>query len=158
MRQEEASTKHEAMPQPLDILVLTDEPFQASYLASVLDLEAPGLFRVRHVARAGSPSSAGADLVIVQGGPSMGESPVKGPFAAGLSTPHDAPVIFVSRGVMDLTFLDRLMHEGIDDVLDLGELSARGLAAAVLKAVRRRSRAVPLGLSTVVDAVAEPAC
>src|SRR5688500_2046510 len=135
MRHRHAPPRTGWMPEPLDILVLTDEPFHASYLASVLDLEAPGLFRVRHVGRGGPPSPAGADLVLVQGGvaPEDGRTPFAGRIAA-----CGAPVIVVSRGGMDLPALDRLMDEGADDVLDLGELSARGLAAAVLNAVRRR--------------------
>lgn len=135
------------MPDPLDILVLTDEPFQASYLASVLDLEAPGLFHVRHVGRGGPAFPTRADLVIVQGGPMEADGRV--PLADRIAAACGAPVIFVSRGGMDLPILDRLMHEGADDVLDLGELSARGLAAAVLKAVRRRSRS-PLQATPMV--------
>ena len=150
------------MPEPLDILVLTDEPFHASYLASVLDLEAPGLFRVRHVGRGGPASVAGADLVLVQGG--LSSAGARLPFADRIAAAFGAfgaPVIVVSRGGMDLPALDRLMHEGADDVLDLGELSARGLAAAVLKAVCRRWRsrgAADTGRGSVVlGAVPEPA-
>ncbi|HJQ93544.1 MAG TPA: hypothetical protein VJ874_04580 [Candidatus Thermoplasmatota archaeon] len=140
------------MPEPLDILVLTDEPFHASYLASVLDLEAPGLFRVRH---GGTPSRGRADLVIVQGGFSPADG--RAPFAGRIAAACGAPVILVSRGGMDLPVLDRLMHEGADDVLDLGELSARGLAAAMLKAVCRRSRNAIGPGAVMLDAVPEPA-
>ncbi|MHB1261766.1 MAG: hypothetical protein ACYC2H_08625 [Thermoplasmatota archaeon] len=143
------------MPEPLDILVLTDEPFQASYLASVLDLEAPGLFHVRHVGRGGPSLPSRADLVIVQGGFAPGDG--RDHLAGRISSTCGAPVIFVSRGRMDLPFLDRLMHEGADDVLDLGELSARGLAAAVLKAVRRRSRGITEATPIVLGALPEPA-
>jgi hypothetical protein len=143
------------MPEPLDILVLTDEPFHASYLASVLDLEAPGLFRVRHIGRGGAPSPAGADLVLVQGRFAPGDG--RAPFADRIAAARGAPVIVVSRGGMDLPALDRLMHEGADDVLDLGELNARGLAAAVLKAVRRRSRGAAEASPAILGQVPEPA-
>lgn len=141
------------MPEPLDILVWTDEPFHASYLARVLDLEAPGLFQVRHVGRGEAASVAGADLVLVQGA----SEGARITFADRIAAARGAPVILVSRGTMDLLALDRLMHEGADDVLDLGELSARGLAAAVLKAVRRRrSRGSVDAAPVVVGAVVEP--
>jgi len=165
------------MPEPLDIVVWTDEPFHASYLASVLDLEAPGLFRVRHVGRGEPPSVGRADLVLVQGGAAPEGAAPEGarvPAAHRMAAAFGAPVIVVSRGGMDLRALDRLMHEGADDVLDLAQLNASGLAAAVLKAVRRRWRSPDppvadlagltgvaavsrLGNAAVLDAIPEPA-
>ncbi|HUR25505.1 MAG TPA: hypothetical protein VM327_05775 [Candidatus Thermoplasmatota archaeon] len=122
----------------IDIVVLADEPFHASYLATALQLELPGRFRVRHAPR-GEPTPAGAvDLVLVQVDPTAAAE--AHPMAHLSPAAGRAPVIVAARGRLDLLLVGRLIQEGADDVIDLAQLNTRGLAAAILKAVRRRSR------------------
>jgi len=143
------------MTTPLDLLILIDEPFHASYLASVLDLEAPGMFRVRRATPGEPAAPAAADLVLVQEGFAPGDA--RASLAGRMAAAAGAPIIVVVRGGLDLPSLDRFMHEGADDVLDLGALSAWELAAAVLKAVRRRGRPASGPRPLVLGAVPEPA-
>lgn len=136
---------------PIDIVVLTDEPFQASYLASILEMEMPGLFRVRHLSRQEAGGYGHADLVLMQG--DVG-STLRWPNLA--STAKRAPVIVVARGAMDLSALDRLIHAGADDVLDIAQLNPRALAAAVLKTVRRSARNLAAKASYLGTSAAAP--
>lgn len=139
---------------PIDIVVLTDDPFHASYLATVLHLELPGLFRVRHAPRDRFGDDGGADLVLVQVEP--GALREVHPIAHLAPAARRAPVIVVAHGIPDLLAVGRLIHDGADDVIDLAQLNTRGLAAAVLKAVRRRSRSplAALGHAETAAAVA----
>ena len=122
----------------LEILVLTDEPDHATYLSAVLQLELPGRFHVRQASGDGARPGAAADLVLLLSEPGpTGDLGVLHGLAQGTGRP---PVIVVARGPIDLDSLGRLILDGAEDVIDMTRLTPRGLAAAVLKAVRRRRR------------------
>ena len=120
----------------IEVLVLAQESCQMAYLETVLQLEAPGTFRVT----TGSPSARklAADLVIL-------EVDAEDPGSEALVTRVLAragatPVIVVSRWSPGLAHVNQLMRAGADDVLVLAELTSHRLAEAVLKAIERRAR------------------
>lgn len=126
----------------LEILVLTDEPCHAAYLRTVLQLELPGCFEVRQADGQGARPCGHADLVLLLAKPGpTGEIGVLPALAEGAGRP---PVIVVASGPLDLASVGRLIQDGADDVIDLARLTPRGLAGAVLKAVRRRRREAAL--------------
>ena len=118
------------------ILVVTDEPGHAAYLRAVLQLELPGRFEVWHAGR-GLPPPRSADLVLLLGEPGERGSLDELHRFAGEGRP---PVIVVASSHLGLEALGSLIADGAEDVIDLARLTARGLAAAVLKAVRRHGR------------------
>lgn len=122
---------------PTEILVVTDDPCHAAYLKAVLQLEIPGRFEVRQASLAGLHSLAGADLVLLLAEPAPAALAELPAMAQGAGRP---PVIVVAGGPLDLESVGRLILDGADDVIDMARLTPRALAAAVLKAVRRRTR------------------
>lgn len=137
---------------PLRVAVLSAEPYHAAYLANVLRMELPGLFNVRHVQANAEREAEDADLVFLEATPSSLAS--NKPLALFGQTPRRVPVIVLARGLLELSVLERLIFDGAEDVLDLAQLNTRALAAAVLKAIRRRARLFSAPVSTTAAATA----
>ncbi|HEX2066534.1 MAG TPA: hypothetical protein VHI93_06960 [Candidatus Thermoplasmatota archaeon] len=127
---------------PIRIVVWAEEPCQAAYLETVLEMEAPGLVDVAACSQAAAlPRRAvetGCDLVLLA---VAGDADVAPEAAWDLPLERlGAPAIVVLPWLPAFAQVHQLMRLGAEDVLGLAELSPRRLVAAIVKAVERRSR------------------
>lgn len=128
------------MARQIQVLVVAQDPAQLAYLETVLQLEAPGHFKVS--TRTGVEGTAGGhDLVLLEVDATLPAA--RRTVATVLQGAGSVPVVVVSRWSPGLDGMHRLMRAGAEDVLVLAELTAQRLAAAVLKAIDRRARWVP---------------
>jgi hypothetical protein len=122
---------------PTRVLLLSAEPCQASYVETVLEMEAPGRFRVCR-GDGDAPIEEGCDVCILA---LDAGAPVDATALRLLPLdPAAVPTIAVAPWMPDVADVHALMRHGADDVLGLAELSPRRLVSAIVKALERQAR------------------
>lgn len=127
---------------PFRLLLWSEEPMQAPYVETVLEVEAPGSFQV-HCCDALAMVGGSCDVVVLvvasQDALEQGLSLVR--------EASEAPIIVVApwSPTPPVADVHRAMRLGAEDVLGLAELSPRRLVGTLLKAIERRHRAFGAG-------------
>ncbi|MHB8633660.1 MAG: hypothetical protein ACYDBQ_06820 [Thermoplasmatota archaeon] len=124
--------------------VFAEEPSHVRFLEMLVELaDCPGV----------AVADGDTDVAVV-------ECDLASPWSANLPAIH-APFVVVCRGAIPLADVERLIREGADDVLVLGETTPERLIAALAKTVGRHERvtATPslrFGLDSTWDTLSAP--